>query len=69
MGVEFLELGTCQSYKFDQESSGPPVLWQLANRVNGDKDQRFVEAAFDDQGGLWVAGRAGYQPHANPITI
>ena len=47
---------------FDQESSGLNLSWQLANRVNGDKDQRFVEAAFDDQGGLWVAGRAGYQP-------
>ena len=33
------------------------LSWQLANRVNGDKDQRFVEAAFDIRWSLWCRAR------------
>ena len=67
-GIESLELGTCQSYKSSIKRARLDLSWQLANRVNGDKDQRFVEAAFDDQGGLGWQGAPDIQPPRHNLT-
>ena len=45
-----------------QDEAGLNLSWQLTDGVSGSKSQRFVEAGFDAQGGLWVSGRAGHLP-------
>ena len=47
---------------FHQDEAGLNLSWQLTDGVSGSKSQRFVEAGFDAQGGLWVSGRAGHLP-------